>query len=388
MLALRLLAASLLPFVLPLGGIAFAQAPGANQPPPPVTVAKPIVKPITEFDDFTGRFEPVDLVEVRARVSGFLDQIAFRDGATVKKGDLLFVIDRRPYKATLDQSEATVVSAQARVNFAENDLERADALRRNGNISDQIVDQRRQNYLTAKADLDRANGATREARLNYEFTEIHAPISGRIGRRLVSSGNLVSTNSTLLTTIVSLDPIYFYFDVDERSFLSYQRNLKMASADAGSSAVPVLVALTDEREPTHKGVLDFIDNRVDQATGTMRARGAIENKDLFITPGLFGRIRIPGSQPYQGVLVPDEAVGNDQDRRIVFTVAEDGTVASKVVRPGPRIDGYRVIREGLKGDETVVVAGLQRVRAGAKVTPQITTLPATRQDPPRERGSQ
>lgn len=362
-----------------LSGHAAAQAPGP-QGPPPVTVAKPIVKDVIEYDDFTGRFEAVDAVEIRARVSGFLEKVAFQDGAVVKKGDLLFVIDKRPYKAVLDQSEAAVVSAQARVNFAENDLDRAEALRRTGNIPEQLLDQRRQNFLTAKADLDRANAAVREARLNFEFTEVRAPIAGRISRKLVSEGNLVNANTSLLTTIVSLDPIYFYFDVDERSFLAYQRTLNIgAVAEKPSSRLPVIVALTDEKEPTRKGVLDFVDNRLDQATGTMRARAAIENKDLFITPGLFGTIRIPGSQKYQGVLVPDEAVATDQNRRIVWVVAEDGAVSSRVVRPGPRIDGYRLIRDGLKGDETIVIAGLQRVRPGAKVAPQMKKLPLTRE---------
>jgi RND family efflux transporter MFP subunit len=357
---------------------AAAQGP-AGGPPPTVTVARPIVKQITEYDDFTGRFEAVDGVEVRARVQGYLDSVHFRDGQVVKKGDLLFTIDRRPYQATLDQNEAAIVSAQARLSFAESDLERAEALRKTGNIPEQLLDQRRQNYLTARADLDRANGALREARLNFEFTEVRAPINGRIGRKLVSEGNLVNVNQTLLATIVSLDPIYFYFDVDERSFLAYARASKIANRPLGPEAgIDVLLGVTDEREPARKGRLDFIDNRVDQGTGTIRSRALVPNGDLFLTPGLFGTIRVPGSPPYQGVLVPDEAVATDQDRRIVWLVADDGTVSSRVVRPGPRIDGYRVIREGLKGDETVVIGGLQRVRPGAKVTPEMKDLPQVR----------
>ncbi len=359
-------------------GPAVAQAP-PGAPPPPVTVAKPVVKEIVERDEYTGRFEAVDQVEVRARVSGYLERVAFTDGAIVNKGDLLFVIDRRPYKATLDQAEATVISAQARLNFAEGDLERAESLRRTGNIAEQLLEQRRQNFLTAKADLDRANAAVREARLNYEFTEIRAPISGRIGRKLISEGNLVNANQTLLTTIVSLDPIYFYFDIDERSYLAYCRTF---GAENGSprrcQPGEVRLALTGEREPTRPGQIDFIDNRVDQATGTVRARAIVPNKDLFITPGLFGTIAVPGSLPYRGILVPDEAIATDQDRRLVWAIAEDGTVSPRPVRPGPRIDGYRVIREGLKGDETIVINGLQRVRPGAKVTPQMATLPPKR----------
>jgi RND family efflux transporter MFP subunit len=344
-------------------------APGAL--PPAVTVAKPVVKELTEYDEYTGRFEAVDVVEVRARVSGYLDQVAFTEGALVEKGDLLVVIDKRPYQAAVDQAEAAVQSAQARVAFNQGDLERGQSLSRSGNISEQVLEQRRQTFEGSRADVMAAQAAARTAHLNLSFTEIRAPISGRISRKLVSEGNLVGADMTLLTTIVSLDPIHFYFDIDERSFLAYQRVLHIgAVADPGKQKLPILVALTDEREPTRKGVLDFIDNHVDQATGTMRARASVENKDLFITPGLFGTIRVPGSPPYQGILVPDEAIATDQDRRFVWVVGEDQTVSARVVRPGPRIDGYRLIRRGLNGEETIVVAGLQRVRAGVKITAQ------------------
>lgn len=359
------------------GGAGFAQGPQAGAPP--VTVAKPVVKEVIEYDDFTGRFEAAESVEVRARVSGYLESVPFKDGSIVNKGDLLFVIDRRPYKATLDQAEATLVSSQARLSFAENDLERAESLRKSGNVSDQVLDQRRQAFLTAKAENDRAEAAVREARLNYEFTEIRAPIAGRIGRKLISEGNLVNANTTLLTTIVSLDPIYFYFDIDERSYLAYQRVSRDNGRPSGRrEGYDVRIGLTDEKEPTRPGRVDFVDNRVDAATGTIRGRATVPNADLFITPGLFGTIRVPGSAPYRGVLVPDEAIVTDQDRRLVWSVAADGTVSPRIVRPGPRIDGYRLIREGLTGEETLVVNGLQRVRPGAKVTPQPTQLPPTR----------
>jgi RND family efflux transporter MFP subunit len=351
----------------------------AAKSPPAVTVAKPVMKDVVEHDEYTGRFEAVDSVEIRARVSGYLDRVAFMDGTLVKKGDLLAVIDGRPYQAALDEAEAAVQSAQARVAFTQGDLQRALALSSNGHTSVQVADQRRQAFESARADLLAAQAAARTARLNVGFTEIRAPISGRISRKLVSEGNLVSADTSLLTTIVSIDPIYFYFDVDERSFLAYERNLQIGSAaDSKKKQLPVLIKLTDEKEPTRKGVLDFVDNRVDQATGTMRARASVENKDMFLTPGLFGTIRVPGSTPYQGVLIPDEAVGTDQDRRIVWVVAEDGIASARVVRPGPRIDGYRIVRDGLKGDETIVISGLQRVRAGAKVTPHLKGLPQVR----------
>jgi RND family efflux transporter MFP subunit len=362
-----------------LAGTLAAQAQAPGGPPPPVTVSKPVVKEVVEYDDFTGRFEATDSVEIRARVSGYLDKIAFQDGAIVKKGDPLVVIDRRPYKAALDQAQASVVSAQARLNFAQADLERAQSLQRTGNIAEQLVDQRRQAFITARADMDNAEAALRNAQLNYDFTDIRAPIAGKIGRKLVTEGNLVNANETLLTTIVSTDPIYFYFDVDERSFLAYSRVLTGEKAAGRTIENQARVGLTDEAQAQRPARIDFIDNRVDQASGTIRLRAVVENKDLFLVPGLFGTIQVAGSPPHRGVLVPDEAIGTDQDRRIVWAVAEDGTVSSKVVRPGPKIDGYRLIRSGLTGEETIVIAGLQRVRPGAKVTPQRQDLPPVRQ---------
>ena len=373
----RLLAATIAAGWLAAGSAALAQAPGG--PPPAVTVAKPVVKDVVEYDDFTGRFEATDSVEIRARVSGYLDKVAFQDGAIVKKGDPLVVIDRRPYKAALDQAQASVVSAQARLNFGQADLERAQSLQRTGNIAEQLVDQRRQSFITARADMDNAEAALRNAQLNYDFTDIRAPIAGKIGRKLVTEGNLVNANETLLTTIVSLDPIYFYFDVDERSFLAYSRVLSSEKSAGRTIENDARVGLTDESTAQRPARIDFIDNRIDQASGTIRLRAIVQNKDLFLVPGLFGTIQVAGSPPHRGVLVPDEAIGTDQDRRIVWAVADDGTVSAKVVRPGPKIDGYRLIRSGLTGDETIVIAGLQRVRPGAKVTPQRQDLPPVRQ---------
>ncbi|NNM71885.1 efflux RND transporter periplasmic adaptor subunit [Enterovirga aerilata] len=373
----RYLAALVAAAWLAAGFGAQAQMPGG--PPPPVTVAKPVVKEVVEYDDFTGRFDATDFVEIRARVSGYLEKVGFQDGAIVKKGDPLFVIDRRPYKAALDQAQASVVSAQARLNFAQADLERAQALQRSGNIAEQLVDQRRQAFITARAEMDNAEAALRNAQLNYDFTDIRAPISGRIGRKLVTEGNLVNANETLLTTIVSLDPIYFYFDVDERSFLAYSRMHVQAKAAGHTVTDGARVRLTDEREQNRPARIDFVDNRVDQASGTIRLRAIVENKDLFLLPGLFGTIQVAGSPPHRGVLVPDEAIATDQDRRLVWTVEDDGAVTAKVVRPGPKIDGYRLIRSGLTGDETIVINGLQRVRPGAKVTPQRQELPPVRQ---------
>jgi RND family efflux transporter MFP subunit len=366
--------------------LVFGLAPGRAQAqggpsaaPPPVTVAQPVVKEIQEWDEFIGRFEAVDEVDVRARVAGYLDRVHFADGALVQEGDLLFTIDQRPYRAALRQAEATLASAQARLEFASNDLERAESLRRTGNIAEQLLDQRRQNYLTARSDLDRADAAVQQARLDLEFTEIRAPVSGRIARRLVSRGNLVNANETALTNIVSMDPIHFYFDVDERSYVAYSQ-MAAAGTRPSSRTTPneVFVALTGEKDATRRGHMDFVDNRLDAAAGTMRGRALFANNDLFLTPGMFGRISIMGSGKYRGILVPDEALGSDQDRRVVFVVGPDNTVSMKPVRPGPRIDGYRVIRDGLQGSETIVVNGLMRVRPGMKVDPKPTTLPPIR----------
>ena len=359
---------------------AAALAQGGPPPPPKVSVAKPVVKDIQEWDDFIGRFEAIDQVDVRARVSGYLDRIHFQDGALVKAGDRLFTIDPRPYRNAAQQAEASVASAQSRVEFAQGDLERAESLRRTGNIAEQLLDQRRQNFLTARADLNSAQAQLRQGQLDLEFTEIKAPITGRVSRKLVTQGSLVNANDTVLTNIVSLDPIYFYFDVDERSFLAYARlQTGGTRPSTGQQANEVSVATTDQTEPTLKGKLDYLDNRLDAQSGTIRARGVFENDNLFLTPGLFGRIRVLGSERYKGVLVPDEAVGADQDRRVVYAVGPENKVALKPVRVGPRIDGYRVIREGLGADDVIVVNGLSRVRPGQAVDPQMIQLPPTRE---------
>jgi RND family efflux transporter MFP subunit len=369
---------SIVAFAAPLlGQPALAQAPGG--PPPKVTTAKPVVREFVETDTYTGRFEAVDYVEVRARVTGYLEKVLFQDGATVKKGDTLFVIDRRPYKAALEQAQAALASAKASLNFSQTDLERAQTLSRSGNISEQVTDQRRQASQTAQANVDSAEAQLRQAQLNYDFTEVKAPITGRISRRLVTEGNIVITDQTMLTTIVSLDPIYFSFTVDERSFLKYQGSLNIGmGATQKANAVPIMIALTNEAKPTRKGQLDFVDNRVDNATGTVLLRATVENVDGFIKPGLFGIVSLPATKPAKGVLLPDEAISANQDKRIVYVVSEDGSVATRDVQLGPKVDGYRVIRGGLTGEESVVVNGLSRIRPGAKVAAEATTLPPSR----------
>jgi len=347
----------------------------APPPPPPVTVAKPVVKEIVEWDDFIGRFDAIETVEIRARVSGYLESIHFRDGALVKSGDLLVVIDQRPYKTALDQAEAVARSISTRIDFWRIELDRADRLTRQGAAAERTVDERRQQFHQAQAELAGANATIERAKLDLGFTEVRAPISGRISRKLVSEGNLVAADQTLLTTIVSVDPIHIYFDVDERSYLSYMR-----MAQTGSMPSPrVRIQLTDEHDWPRSGAIDFIDNRVDGGTGTMRLRAAVPNPGLLITPGMFGRVSTPGSSQYRAVLIPDEAVFADQERRLVYVVGPDGKVEPRELRTGPRIDGYRVVRRGLQGDELIVINGLQRVRlGGGRVTPQLAELPPSR----------
>jgi multidrug efflux system membrane fusion protein len=357
------------------------QAAGGPPPPPPVEVAKPLVREIVEDDEFIGRFQAVDRVEVRARVDGYLQTIHFTDGALVQAGDLLFTIDQRPFQARLTEAQASVNSAQAVLTFAKEDLDRAVALLGRGNISQQTVDERRQSFEVAAAQLAQAQAVLAGVQLDLEYTEIRAPLAGRIDERLVSEGNLVRANDTLLTTIVSQDPVYFYFDIDERSFLAYARDARArdATLQQGGGSLPVKVRLVDAREAVREGVLDFAQNVMDEGTGTMRVRAVFPNADGVLLPGLFGRINVPGSLPHPGVLVPDEAIAADQERRIVYLVDDKGLVTPRVVRPGPRIDGYRVIREGLTGEETIVVNGLMRVRPGVTVTPQLVVLPPTRE---------
>ena len=364
--------------LMALGG---AMTAVAAQPagPPAVSVAKPVVREVIEQDDFIGRFDAVDTVDVRARVSGYLDKVHFKDGAIVREGELLFTIDKRTYETTLRGAEAALKSATARSQFAATDLGRADSLIRTGNISEQLADQRRQTLQTAQGDVDNARSSLDRAKLDVEFTEIRAPFTGRISRRLVSVGNLVQANDTLLTTMVSLDPIQFYFDVDERSYLAYLQGFASEPGGKTQRDPTVTVTLTGETDGKRQGKIDFVDIRLDQSSGTVRGRAVFDNKDAALTPGLFGRVRVPGSRPYRAILIPDEALGSDQSRRIVFAIGPDDKIVTKPVRPGPRIDGYRVIREGLGPDDVIVINGLSRARPGTQVSPKMTELPPSRE---------
>ncbi len=351
---------------------------GQGAPPAPsVTVAKPVVREIVEDDEFVGRFEAVDDVEIRARVGGYLDDIHFTDGARVEAGAPLFSIDRRPFELALEQAKSQLSVNEAQLEYTRSQLTRAEELVGRGNTTVATLDERRQEFLSAQAQVSGARAAVARAELDLEYTEIAAPIGGRIDRKLVSAGNLVQADQTVLTTIVSLDPIDFYFDIDERSFLSYARDARErgVALQEGGGGLDVVVRVADRESESFKGQLDFAENRLDEASGTLRVRARFPNPDLILQPGLFGRINVPASLPHRGILVPDEAVASDQGRRIVYVVGDDNVVAAKPVRPGPRIYGYRVIRSGLTGEETIVVNGLMRVRPGVTVTPEMVELP-------------
>jgi multidrug efflux system membrane fusion protein len=346
----------------------------------PVTVATPVKRTVTDWDEFTGRFEAVEEVQVRARVGGAVTNVEFRDGAMVRTGDLLYIIDARPFEAVAEQADGQLSDARAKAELAKRELDRALALNQTQAVSDSIVDQRRQALQAAKAAEMQASGALKAAQLNIEFTHVQAPIAGRVSRHLVSVGNLVqggdNAASTLLTSIVSLDPIYIYFDVDEATYLKNNRlwfeGKRPSSRDTPN---PVQVTLSGEAKPSHDGKMDFLDNRLDVSTGTLRSRAVIPNKDLSILPGQFGRVRLIGSAPYEGLLVPDTAIATDQSRKIVFVVKDDDSVEARAVVLGPLDDGLRVIREGLKAEDRVIVDGLQRARVGAKVSPHPASAP-------------
>ncbi len=353
---------------------------------PSVIVAHPAQKEIVETDEFSGRLGAVQSVEVRARVSGYLDRVAFKAGEIVKKNDLLFVIDPRPFKIAVDQAQAQVAGARVRAATTARDLDRAQSLLATQNVSQQTFDQRQQAKLSAEADLKNAQAALDNAKLNLEFAEVRAPVDGRVGREMVTVGNLVSggsTGSTLLTTIVSLDPIFFYFDADEASYQRYQRIEQNVKA-SGEASAPVELALVDEQGFPHKGKLEFIDNQFDQATGTMRARAVFQNTDLMLTPGQFGRLRMPSSARHRAILIPDGAVGTDQTDRIVYVVGEDNKATPRPVTLGPLIDGLRVVRTGLTTADWIIVKGIGTVRSGMTVSPsQMTESPAPTAAPAR-----
>ncbi|MFJ5487437.1 efflux RND transporter periplasmic adaptor subunit [Hansschlegelia beijingensis] len=358
-----------------------AMAQGAPGPSP-VSVAKPIKREVTDKAEFTGRFEASGLVEVRAQVSGQLMEVLFRDGADVKKGEALFKIDPRPYQNALDQAQASVATARTRIDLTKADVDRAKDLLKTGNISDQVAQQRNQAYLEAQASLQSAQAALATAKLNLEWTDVRSPIDGRIGRKLVTEGNLISAGAgaTLLATIVNVRPIYFYFDVDEQSFLRYVGYIRDNLVNDANGGAPVSIALPGSDKFNIEGRIDFADNQLDQQTGTLRLRAIMPNQDASLVAGVFGQLRMQASEPFEALLVPDVAILSDQTRKIVMTVGPDNKVVPKVVELG-QLDGeLRIIRSGLSPDDRVIVDGLMRARPGSEVIPQ-TVDPTKPADP-------
>ena len=344
-------------------------------PPPQVTVANVIERDVTEWDEFTGRLQAVDSVEVRPRVSGYVSAVRFSEGAMVHRGDLLFVIDPRPFQADVDRLHAELTRAHATVRRANSELERAERLRGENAMSNEEHDRRAAFAQESAAQVSAVAAALRASELNLEFTRITSPIDGRVGRAIVTEGNLVSSGpgeATLLTTVVSIDPVYAYFDADEQVYLKYAGR---KSPDRGVER-RIRMALANEAGYPHEGRLDFLDNQLDGTTGTIRGRAVFRNRDGRLTPGLFVRLRLAGTGSSKGLLIQDRAVGTDLSKKFVYVVSSGNKAEYRPVTLGPIVDGLRVVRTGLTAGEPVVVNGLQRIRPGMAVQP-LTDAAAT-----------
>src|SRR5882672_2500975 len=366
----RLLAAAGLAFLV-ASSAAFAQG---GPPAMPVTIAPPMAKRVTQWDEFSGRFEAVASVEVRARVSGFIDKLHFRDGQIVNVGDLLFTIDKRPFEIAVESAEAEVARNKAQVDLAELQVNRGASLISSRTITDADYDQRKANLAVARAQLKTAEAAVRSAELNLDWTDVRAPLAGRISDRKVDAGNLIQggqQGATLLAAIVTLDPIRFVFDVSESDYLRYTRLFLSGALASSRETNPVRIRLADETDWTRTGKVDFVDNTFSPRSGTIRTRAIVDNKNQLLTPGIFGRVQLFGGE-YDALLIPDTAIVSDQSRKIVFTVNKDNVVQAKPVTLGPLVEGLRVVREGLVATDNVVLDGLANpmVRPGAKVVPQ------------------
>jgi RND family efflux transporter MFP subunit len=348
--------------------------PNAEQaapPPPPVTIAKPVTKEIVEWDEYTGRTDAVQSVNITSRVSGYLFNITFRAGDVVNQSDLLFVIDPRPYQAAYDQANGQLRQAEAQQKLNNLNLARADELRAKNVIAKQDYDNAVAQKSVTDAQVIAAQAAVESAQLNLQFTEIRAPVTGRIGREQVTIGNLVQTDSTLLTTLVSVNPIYAYFNVDERSVLKYQALAREGKLpDPRRAEVPVYLQLQNEKDFPHQGTIDFINNQFDPSTGTLQVRGIFPNANGFLVPGSFVRVRVAGSPRYPAILITDRAVGSDQGQKFALIVGQNNTVELRPLELGPVVDGLRVVRKGLTGNENVIINGLVNARPGSKVNPE------------------
>ncbi|HEY8128140.1 MAG TPA: efflux RND transporter periplasmic adaptor subunit [Hyphomicrobium sp.] len=346
----------------------------AAPPAFPVTVAPPLLKHIKTWDEYPGRFEAVARVELRPRVSGYVDQVNFKEGSTVKQGDLLFTLDKRPFEIAVESAKAEAARAKAQVDFAKADVERAAPLVQSKALSEQVFEQRKSTLGVAEAQVMSAAAQLRSAELNLEWAEVRAPISGRISDKKIDVGNLViggQANSTLMATIVTTDPIHFVFDASEADYMRYARlNQSGARASSRNTANPVRVKLADESDWSHEGVMDFVDNAFNQRSGTIRGRALLSNKDDLLTPGIFARIALYGGD-VDAFLIPDTAIISDQARKIVYTVNAGNVITATPVTLGQMYEGLRVIKSGLKPADRIVIEGVANpaVRPGTKVAP-------------------
>jgi len=348
---------------------------------PNVTVAKPIARRLTDWDEFTGRLIARDKVEIRARVSGYLTKVHFKEGTEVQAGDLLFSIDPRPYEAIVQRAEAVLAQAKTNAELANIEAKNATTLRQGQVISTEEAERRLKSAAGEQAGVRAAEAMVTTAKLDLEFTQIKAPITGRVSDARVTEGNLITggtSDPTLLTTIVALDPIYVDFEVDERSALKYRQMHKTGERESALfQRIPAEMALVNQEGWPHKGEIDFVDNQINPETGTIRARGIFPNKDRLMSPGFFAKVRIPGSGEYDGLLIRDAAVGDDQGSSYVWVIDAEDKAVYRPVKLGPLVDGLRVVREGLKADERVVILGLMSVRNGNQVKPTLTDMALT-----------
>ncbi|MGL3103435.1 efflux RND transporter periplasmic adaptor subunit [Enterobacter asburiae] len=356
-------------------------AQNAAPPAPAVSAADVVVKSISQWDSFNGRIEAVESVQLRPRVSGYIDKVNYTDGQEVKKGEVLFTIDDRTYRAALEQAQANLARAKTQASLAQSEANRTDKLVNTNVVSREEWEQRRSAATQAQADIRAAQAAVDAAQLNLDFTKVTAPIDGRASRALITSGNLVTAGDTasVLTTLVSQKTVYVYFDVDESTYLHYQ-NLARSGQGASSNhtALPVEIGLTGEEGYPHQGKVDFLDNQLTPSTGTIRMRALLDNAQRQFTPGLFARVRLPGSAEFKATLIDDKAVLTDQDRKYVYIVDKEGKAQRRDITPGRLADGLRIVRQGLNLGDKVIVEGLQKVfMPGMPVNAKTVAMTAT-----------
>ena len=355
-----------------------SKAPPPEQGPPEVTVAKVISKRIKDWDEFSGRFQAIDTVEIRPRASGYIEQVLFNEGQFVKKDDVLVIIDPRPYQADYDRAKAGLELAKSQQALASLEAVRVQKLKDSGAVSREELDERLSNLNQQQASVSGAKAALDNAALLLSFTKVRAPFDGRASRAEVTRGNLVTggnNGGTLLTTVVSVDPIYVYFEGDENTYLRYNELAREGQRPSSRDAKnPVRIGLSNEQGFPHEGYMDFVDNQLDVRTGTIRARAVLENKKGEFTPGMFARVQLLGSGEYDAILIEDRAVGTDQSQNFVLVLGANNKLEYRAITPGRIVDGLRIVRKGLKPDDVVVVSGLQRVRPGAQVKPNMATM--------------